>query len=99
MPSEIFPSNLRGKGVALSTSSNWLNNFIVVSERSLDDVVHMYFNRVSGTHHTTARSEHKLRGVCLLRYFLLPLLCLDISVRPRDQGSDAGADGQHFQGC
>ncbi|MCJ1248492.1 hypothetical protein MMC30_005710 [Trapelia coarctata] len=29
MPSEIFPSSLRGKGVALSTASNWLNNFII----------------------------------------------------------------------
>ncbi|KAL9579810.1 MAG: hypothetical protein Q9212_004880 [Teloschistes hypoglaucus] len=29
MPSEIFPSSLRAKGVALSTSSNWLNNFII----------------------------------------------------------------------
>ncbi|KAL8770024.1 MAG: hypothetical protein Q9194_005278 [Teloschistes cf. exilis] len=29
MPSEIFPSSLRAKGVALSTSSNWFNNFII----------------------------------------------------------------------
>ena len=29
MPSEIFQSSLRAKGVALSTCSNWLNNFIV----------------------------------------------------------------------
>lgn len=28
---EIFPSSLRAKGVALSTCSNWLNNFIIVS--------------------------------------------------------------------
>lgn len=31
LPSEIFPSSLRAKGVALSTCSNWLNNFIIVS--------------------------------------------------------------------
>lgn len=31
MPAEIFPSSLRAKGVALSTCSNWLNNFIIVS--------------------------------------------------------------------
>jgi MFS family permease len=30
MPAEIFPS-LRAKGVAISTCSNWLNNFIIVS--------------------------------------------------------------------
>jgi sugar porter (SP) family MFS transporter len=30
IPSEIFPSSLRAKGVALSTCSNWLNNFIIV---------------------------------------------------------------------
>ena len=26
---EIFPSSLRAKGVAISTCSNWLNNFII----------------------------------------------------------------------
>lgn len=31
MPSEIFPSSLRAKGVALSTCSNWFNNFVIVS--------------------------------------------------------------------
>ncbi|KAM4062701.1 major facilitator superfamily protein [Hirsutella rhossiliensis] len=29
MPAEIFPSSLRAKGVAISTCSNWINNFIV----------------------------------------------------------------------
>ncbi|KAI8939427.1 hypothetical protein NX059_003207 [Plenodomus lindquistii] len=29
LPSEIFPSSLRAKGVALSTCSNWFNNFII----------------------------------------------------------------------
>ncbi|KAM0194115.1 hypothetical protein ACHAPC_001209 [Botrytis cinerea] len=29
LPSEIFRSDLRAKGVALSTCSNWLNNFII----------------------------------------------------------------------
>ena len=29
MPSEIFPSSLRAKGVGLSTASNWFNNFII----------------------------------------------------------------------
>lgn len=29
MPAEIFPSSLRAKGVAISTCSNWLNNFII----------------------------------------------------------------------
>ena len=31
IPSEIFPSSLRAKGVGLSTCSNWFNNFIIVS--------------------------------------------------------------------
>jgi MFS family permease len=30
MPAEIFPSSLRAKGVALSTCSNWFNNFVIV---------------------------------------------------------------------
>ncbi|KAJ8069847.1 hypothetical protein OCU04_000261 [Sclerotinia nivalis] len=29
MPSEIFRTDLRAKGVAISTCSNWLNNFII----------------------------------------------------------------------
>ncbi|PBP20311.1 hypothetical protein BUE80_DR008963 [Diplocarpon rosae] len=29
MPAEIFPSSLRAKGVAISTCSNWLNNFVI----------------------------------------------------------------------
>jgi len=29
MPAEIFPSALRAKGMAYSTMSNWLNNFII----------------------------------------------------------------------
>lgn len=29
MPSEIFPSSLRAKGVAFATMSNWFNNFII----------------------------------------------------------------------
>lgn len=28
-PAEIFPSSLRGKGVALGTATNWLMNFII----------------------------------------------------------------------
>lgn len=35
MPAEIFPSSLRAKGVGISTSSNWINNFIIVSLPSL----------------------------------------------------------------
>ncbi|KAL1882481.1 hypothetical protein Plec18167_002897 [Paecilomyces lecythidis] len=29
MPAEIFPASLRAKGMAFSTMSNWLNNFII----------------------------------------------------------------------
>ncbi|KDQ11998.1 hypothetical protein BOTBODRAFT_113556, partial [Botryobasidium botryosum FD-172 SS1] len=29
LPSEIFPLSVRSRGVALSTASNWLNNFII----------------------------------------------------------------------
>ncbi|KAK1468037.1 hypothetical protein CCUS01_06741 [Colletotrichum cuscutae] len=29
LPSEVFPSSLRAKGVAISTCSNWINNFII----------------------------------------------------------------------
>ncbi|THU90675.1 general substrate transporter [Dendrothele bispora CBS 962.96] len=29
LPSEVFPSSMRSKGVALSTASNWINNFLV----------------------------------------------------------------------
>ncbi|KAI0303686.1 general substrate transporter [Multifurca ochricompacta] len=29
LPNEVFPLTLRGKGAALSTASNWLNNFFI----------------------------------------------------------------------
>jgi len=29
LPSEVFPQSVRSKGVALSTASNWLNNFLI----------------------------------------------------------------------
>lgn len=29
LPSEVFPLSMRSKGVALSTASNWLNNFFI----------------------------------------------------------------------
>ncbi|KAL0955572.1 hypothetical protein HGRIS_001810 [Hohenbuehelia grisea] len=29
LPSEVFPLSMRSKGVALSTASNWLNNFLI----------------------------------------------------------------------
>jgi len=29
LPSEVFPISMRSKGVALSTASNWLNNFFI----------------------------------------------------------------------
>ncbi|KAI0300838.1 hypothetical protein BC826DRAFT_1090192 [Russula brevipes] len=29
LPNEVFPLSMRGKGAALSTASNWLNNFLI----------------------------------------------------------------------
>ncbi|KZT22502.1 MFS monosaccharide transporter [Neolentinus lepideus HHB14362 ss-1] len=29
LPSEVFPTSIRSKGVALSTMSNWVNNFLI----------------------------------------------------------------------
>jgi len=29
LPSEVFPVSMRSKGVALSTASNWINNFFI----------------------------------------------------------------------
>ncbi|KAJ7627178.1 MFS monosaccharide transporter [Roridomyces roridus] len=29
LPSEVFPLSVRGRGVALSTASNWVNNFLI----------------------------------------------------------------------
>ncbi|GLB37892.1 putative major facilitator superfamily, sugar transporter (TC 2.A.1.1) family protein [Lyophyllum shimeji] len=29
LPSEVFPVSMRSKGVALSTASNWINNFLI----------------------------------------------------------------------
>jgi sugar porter (SP) family MFS transporter len=46
IPSEIFPSSLRAKGVALSTCSNWLNNFIIVRLATPFSLLHPLQHRV-----------------------------------------------------
>lgn len=81
MPSEIFPSSLRAKGVALSTCSNWLNNFIIVSflpvcgaRQSTDKII--------GSHHSASGPEYWLWSLRLLRRLLSPLFCLDILLCP-----------------
>lgn len=52
LPSEIFPSSLRAKGVALSTCSNWLNNFIIVS--SMTQSQYVLFLTSSGSHYPSS---------------------------------------------
>ena len=43
--------------------------------------------------HSTSCPEYRIRGVRLLRHLLLPLLPLDVLLRPRDQQPHSRADG------
>ncbi|KAL2681380.1 hypothetical protein Neosp_008991 [[Neocosmospora] mangrovei] len=60
MPSEVFPSSLRAKGVAISTCSNWINNFIIglITPPLMDQV----FNDRSGVE-DVSKKERILRDV------------------------------------
>lgn len=74
MPAEIFPSSLRAKGVALSTCSNWLNNFIIVG-RLLPRICTTFEQAqrlipVPGPHYSPSCTKHGLRSLHLLRRLL-----------------------------
>lgn len=44
LPAEVFPTSLRAKGVALSTCSNWGNNFIMYVSSSPPYPVSLFFS-------------------------------------------------------
>ena len=75
MPSEIFPSSLRAKGVALSTCSNWLNNFIIVSSLL---VILSRALILSGPHCSTPFGGNWLWYLCIFCCVLLIVLHLGI---------------------
>ena len=73
-PSEIFPSSLRAKGVALSTCSNWFNNFIIGLVWLLKDAVEVlaFTWQKLINHSRSHRHQSKTPGTALsrfLRYF------------------------------
>lgn len=110
LPSEIFPSSLRAKGVALSTCSNWLNNFIIVSSLPINqqyifpnyigcfdaNIILTMFN--TGPDHTPTSPRHRLRRLRILRSFLHSRWYLDIFLCSRDNGSNTRTNGSCFQG-
>lgn len=94
MPSEVFPSSLRAKGVALSTCSNWLNNFIIVSEGiflSLRPLI------LAGAHYTAAGPKHRIRRIHVLCSLLLAIFGVDLFLCPGDVRKDLGTDGSRVQ--
>lgn len=98
LPSEIFPSSLRAKGVGLSTASNWFFNFIIVS--CLREMATNFCDTdvCPGIDHATACRGHWLRSIRLLRCFLSAQLRMDILRGTRDFWQDAGTDGLSLQG-
>jgi MFS family permease len=97
MPSEIFPSSLRAKGVALSTCSNWFNNFVIVSSQSTPGPITRNLP-VPGSHNPTSRPKHRFRGIYFLRCLLWTRLPFHILCCPGNIWQDTGRDGSGFQG-
>lgn len=87
LPSEIFPSSLRAKGVALSTCSNWLNNFIIgLTTPPLVEITG--YGGEFDLCHLEVQVTNSLRSLHLL-CCLLPLeSCLDHPGRPRNMWHD-----------
>jgi sugar porter (SP) family MFS transporter len=73
MPSEIFPSSLRAKGVALSTCSNWLNNFIIVCP-----LLAPYFSaqRCTNTHYKGLITPPLIQNTGAGAYTFFAVFCL-----------------------
>lgn len=99
MPSEIFPSSLRAKGVALSTCSNWFNNFVIVSSNLLSDTRNKILKRVSGSHYSTSCPEHRLRRLHFLRCLLSPRIHIHILRYPGNVWQDARGNGPSVPRC
>ena len=89
MPSEIFPSSLRAKGVALSTCSNWLNNFII-GLITPPLVQNTGFGAVCDDHPFPRGGNADRRLVHFLCSVLLALIGLDIFLRPGNLRENAG---------
>ena len=92
MPAEIFPSSLRAKGVALSTCSNWLNNFIIVSSPFPSYPVGGRLIRV-GPHYAAAGAEYRVWRVHFLCCLLPAFACLDIFLCSGNEWQKFRADG------
>jgi sugar porter (SP) family MFS transporter len=85
MPSEIFPSSLRAKGVALSTCSNWFNNFIIVSHSLPPQCcIDWWLMSSTGPHYTTPCSKHRSGCIHFLCSLLPSRICLYVFLCSRD---------------
>lgn len=51
-----------------------------------------------GSYHPPVGSKYRVRRIHIFRGVLPPSFCVDLLLRPRDQGTHAGADGSRFQG-
>jgi hypothetical protein len=97
MPAEVHSSSYRAKGVALSTCSNWLNNFIIV-RAVFDRVMNALLMRyLLGTCHTAYDPAHRLRYLHLLRRVLLPVRDLGMVHCSRDKVRDRCRESQAYR--
>ena len=79
VPSEIYPTSIRAKGVAISVATLWFCNFIVSGSHS----VRMQGRRSSDhspgrAHHASAQLCEAVRGVRVLRVLRADQSCVDL---------------------
>ena len=98
VPSEIFPSSLRAKGVALSTCSNWLNNFIIVSSLPIHSFTSTNLLG-GGFDSSSAFRGNWLWYLYLFCCVLFVVLHLGIFLYSRNEQTHSRGDGSCFQGC
>lgn len=89
LPSEIFPSSLRAKGVGLSTASNWFFNFVIVSPLSPAIAQLCKAKGNPGTDHSATCRGHRIRSVRLFCRTLSTQLRLDLLRGAGDFWKDA----------
>lgn len=89
MPSEVFPSSLRAKGVALATS---LSKYQLLQPLYLPGlgltVRRLVMEFHYRPHHPTPYPRDWLRGLRLFRSLLPVVFCVDLLLCPRDERQD-----------
>lgn len=93
MPAEVFPSSLRAKGVSISTCSSKIL-FHTQLIRLANESARLAEQLHRRSYYAAIGAKHRVRGLCLFRSFLLPIVIMDLFLRSRDHWKDIGANGR-----